>query len=71
MRQVVDSGHTIMSEHYDGNSEAIRRAMTMSLFNFVEGWMKKMDRSNASTYADAMSEVYCCVLNRTHAMSEV
>lgn len=69
MRQVVDSGHSIMSEHYDNNSENIRKSMTISLYDFVQGWMKKMDRTNASTYADAMNEVYCCVLNRTRELS--
>lgn len=68
MREVVDSGHSIMSEHYE--SEDLRKSMTISLYNFVDGWMKKMDRSNAATYADAMNEVYCCVLNRTREICE-
>lgn len=60
---MVDSGHNILSEHYENNGDAVRQSMTRSLFNFVATWMKKMDRSNASTYADAMNDVYCCVLN--------
>ena len=66
MREVVDSGHNLMSEHYD--SQDVRESMTVSLYNFVDGWMKKMNRSNAATYADAMNEVYCCVLNRTREL---
>lgn len=70
MRDVVDSGHNILSEHYENNGDAVRQSMTTSLFNFVASWMKKMDRTNASTYAEAMNEVYCCVLNRTRELCE-
>lgn len=70
MRQVVDSSHNIMSDHYDNNSQDVRNSMTISLFTFVHNWMQKMTRSNARAYADAMDEVYCCVLNRTRDFTD-
>ena len=71
MRQVVDSSHNIMSDHYDNNAQDVRNSMTISLFTFVHNWMQKMTRSNARAYADAMDEVYCCVLNRTRDFTNI
>lgn len=70
VRQLVDNGHNIMSEHYDTNAAQVRSSMTISLFNFVQNWMHKMDRSNARAYEDAMKEVYCCVLNRSREVAD-
>lgn len=70
VRQLVDNGHNIMSEHYDTNTAQVRSSMTISLFNFVQNWMHKMDRSNARAYEDAMKEVYCCVLNRSREVAD-
>jgi len=65
VRQVVDSSHSIMRDHYDDNQQVLRNTVSNAMYDFIDRWMNKMTRSTAQVYMDVMSEVYCTILNRT------
>jgi DNA-binding protein YbaB len=65
VRQVVDSSHSIVRDHYDDNQQVLRNTVSNAMYDFIDRWMNKMTRSTAQVYMDVMSEVYCTILNRT------
>ena len=69
VKQIVDSGHLLMSNRYDESQDELRKSMSNALYDFVDRWMHKMTRANAQVYIDVMSEVYCAILNRTRNIS--
>jgi len=40
--------------------------MSHAMFDYVERWMQKMQRTNHALYADVIADVYVLILNKTY-----
>ena len=67
VKKVVDQGHEIMQEHFEDNSDRLRKFMSNAMFDFVCSWLRKMERNNHAVYTDVMAEVYLLILNRSRS----
>jgi hypothetical protein len=67
LRQIIDSGHRMMSDHFDDHTDRLKTEMSNALFHYVCDWLRKMEKSNHAAYVDVMERVFVLVLNQSRA----
>jgi len=70
VKQIVDNGHEMISNHFDDHSIRLKGCMSHSMFEYVNEWMRKMEKNNHRVYTDVMAEVYVLILNRSREQLE-
>lgn len=63
--QLVDKGHGMMQEHFDGHEDNIRDSVSESMFNHIRVWMDKMHENDKKTWEDVLTDMYILILNAT------
>jgi hypothetical protein len=63
--KLVDKTHEMMQEHFDDHNSSYKNKLSMSMFDYVNRWMKNMEKTNHALYADVMADVYVLILNKT------
>ena len=65
LQQIVDSGHRMMSDHFDDHTDRLKTEMSNALFHYVCDWLRKMEKSNHAVYVDVMEKVFVLILNHS------
>jgi hypothetical protein len=68
LQQIVDSGHRMMSEHFDDNTDRLKSEMSNALFHYVCDWLCKMEKNNHAIYADMIEKVFVMILNHSKSI---
>jgi len=65
LKNIVDNGHRIMSEHFDDHTDRLKKNMSHALFDYVCDWLRKMEKSNYRMYTEVMETVFLLIINQS------
>lgn len=63
LADLVEKGHTILSEHYEDNEEEVVHNLSESMKEHIQAWMELIESKDQKTQEQLLRKIYLLILN--------
>ena len=65
LEDLVDKGHSILTEHYDEYEEYITQGLSTTMRNHINSWIDSLEDRNKRTLESLATSIYLLILNKS------